>query len=121
MKGTGKMGKKIIGLGLSLLVGGTLLSACSGFHPVGAKRAKNSDFLRKVQRHCGTLSIGGQTVNSMFNMNTSEPLFVSWTSAFGSGDISKEKYAKSINGFYPNSDNEAAIRCIVRQKGMGRK
>jgi len=97
------------------------LAGCSGFHPIGPKRAKNSNFLRKVQRNCGTLSVGGQTVTSMFAMNTSEPLFVSWTSALGSGDISKEKYAKSIDGFFQNSDNEAAIRCIVRQKGSGRK
>lgn len=96
-------------------------AGCSGFHPVGPKRSKTSNFLRKVQRNCGNLVIGGYTVTSMFSMNTSEPLFVSWTSALGSGDISKEKYAKSINGFYQNSDNEAAIRCIVRQKGTGGK
>ncbi len=112
------MRKKTVGLGLSFFVAVALLAGCSGFHPYGPKRSKNSNFLRKVQRNCGNLSIGGQTVKSMFSMNTSEPLFVSWTSALGSGDISKEKYAKTINGFFQNSDNEAAIRCIVKQKGV---
>ena len=98
-----------------------LLAGCSGFHPIGPKWAKNSNFLRKVERNCGRYRVGGHTVTSLFSMNTSEPLFVSWTSALGSGDISKEKYAKSINGFFQNSDNEAAIRCIVRQKGSGGK
>jgi len=112
------MRKKTVGLGLSIFVVAALLAGCSGFHPMGPKRAKNSNFLRKVQRNCGRYTVGGQTVTSMFSMNTSEPLFVSWTSALGSGDISKEKYATNINGFYQNSDNEAAIRCIVRQKGV---
>ena len=97
------------------------IAGCSGFHPVGPKRAKTSNFLRKVERHCGRYRVGGQTVTSMFSMNTSEPLFISWTSALGAGDISKKKYAETINGFFQNSDNEAAIRCIVRQKGPGGK
>ncbi|HHB75193.1 MAG TPA: hypothetical protein ENK84_01425 [Desulfobulbus sp.] len=103
------------------LVAVAFLAGCSGFHPVGPKRVKNSNFLRKVERNCGRYRVGGHTVTSLFSMNTSEPLFVSWTSALGSGDISKEKYAKSINGFFQNSNNEAAIRCIVRQKGTGGK
>ena len=109
------MRKKPARLGLSFLVAAALLAGCSGFHPYGPKRTKSNNLLRKVQRNCGNLSIGGYTVSSMFSMNTSEPLFISWTSALGSGDISKEKYAKSINGFYQNSDNEAALRCIIRQ------
>jgi len=114
-----KMRKKSVSLGLSFFVAAVLLAGCSGFHPYGPKRSKSSNFLRKVQRNCGNLAIGGQMVSAMFSMNTSEPLFLSWTSALGSGDISKEKYAKSINGFYQNSDNEAAVRCIIRQVSKG--
>jgi hypothetical protein len=106
----------MITVALTLLI---LLSGCSGIHPYGPKRSKSNNFLRKVQRHCGTLSVGGYTVSSMFAMNTSEPLFESWTSALGAGDISKEKYAKSVNGFYQNSNNDAAIRCILRQADSG--
>ena len=113
--------RKTLVAALICLVAVAFLAGCSGFHPIGPKRAKSSNFLRKVERNCGRYRVGGHTVTSLFSMNTSEPLFVSWTSALGSGDISKEKYAKSINGFYQNSDNEAAIRCIVRQKGSGRK
>lgn len=113
------MRKKSVSLGLSFFVAAVLLAGCSGFHPYGPKRSKSSNFLRKVQRNCGNLAIGGQMVSAMFSMNTSEPLFLSWTSALGSGDISKEKYAKSINGFYQNSDNEAAVRCIIRQVSKG--
>ena len=113
--------KALVTTAVICLAAASLLAGCSGFHPVGPKRAKNSNFLRKVERNCGRYRVGGHTVTSLFSMNTSEPLFVSWTSALGSGDISKEKYAKSINGFFQNSDNEAAVRCIVRQKGTGRK
>ncbi len=113
--------KNIVRLTISCIAVIALLASCNGFHSLGSKQGKSNNFLRKVERNCGRYTVGGFRVTSMFSMNTSEPLFVSWTSAFGSGDISKEKYAESINGFYPNSNNEAAIRCIVRQKGSDKK
>jgi hypothetical protein len=105
------------------LLAAVFLSGCST-HFFGPERAKADTFFEKVQRHCGTRSIGGQTVSSMFAMNSNEQLVISWTSDLSTGRISKEKYKKIINGYYQTSDNDAAIDCILRQlghKGSGAK
>jgi hypothetical protein len=92
-----------------------LLGGCASYQVVGPEARKINRFLSRVQQHCGNRTVGGMSVASLFGMNTQDPIFLSWTTDLATGKLSKEEYARTINGSYPGYSNERAISCITGQ------
>lgn len=90
----------------------TLLTGCSS-SIIAPLSSPNNDFLVTVTKECGTLTLGGQTINSMFGMTSSEPLFINLTSDLAAGRISKSNYAATLNSGFPTGGNDAAINCVL--------
>jgi hypothetical protein len=92
-----------------------LLGGCASYQVVGPEAHKINRFLSRIQQNCGNQAIGGQTVSSFFAMNTSDPIFLSWTTDLATGKLSKEEFARTINGSYSGTNNDRAISCITGQ------
>lgn len=107
------MGRKV----WLLLLAGMLLSGC-GIHLVSPRGDTVNTFLRRVNAHCGTFSIGGQPISAMFTMRSEEPYLFDLTSDLATGAISRDEYAKTVNGSYRANHNEQGISCILKQLDM---
>ena len=107
------MKKRITVLCVAALV--MFLAGCASYKVTGPEARKINRFLSRIQQNCGNQTIGGQTVTSLFAINSSDPIFQSWTTDLVTGKLSKKEYAKTINGSYPGTNNDRAISCITGQ------
>jgi hypothetical protein len=92
------------------------LTGCSS-SPFAPEYSVTNAFLKKVQTNCGTRSLGGQSIDSMFGMNSNETMFLDLTSDLVTERISRSDYAATLNGFFPTGGNDAAIDCVFDQLG----
>jgi len=92
------------------------LTGCSS-SPFAPEYSVTNAFLKKVQTNCGTRSLGGQSIDSMFGMNSNETMFLDLTSDLVAGRINRSDYASTLNSFFPTGGNDAAIDCVFDQLG----
>jgi hypothetical protein len=91
------------------------LSAC-GTNLIAPEGKAVRIYLEKVQDRCGTFSIGGSTIATMFDFN-SDSYFLDITSKLGKGTMSETEYTDAINSTYPTDNNKKGINCIFSQLG----
>jgi hypothetical protein len=92
----------------------TLLAAC-GSDLVAPEGPASNAFLDKVDRACGSLSLGSGTVGFLLDQSGDDLTFLDETSKLSDGRVSPDQYRQTINSFYPVGNNDAAIDCVLAQ------
>ena len=72
-------------------------------------------FLDRIDKQCGQLHLGVQTVTYLLNFSDDDAYFIDITSKLYYGKISASTYADDINGNYVTGGNQPAIDCILSQ------
>ncbi|MBK5940436.1 hypothetical protein [Halochromatium roseum] len=97
---------------VGLLVLGAILGGCGGTLVAPEGPASNA-FLDKVDERCGKLSVGGQPISYLLDVDSNDTTFLDETAKLGAGMIDGQTYVNDLNSFYPTGNNQAAMRCIL--------
>jgi hypothetical protein len=102
---------------LSLLVAAAL-QGCAGDPALSDRLVENSGaegFLDRIQKNCGHLSIGNQTLAYVLEPGSDDTYFVDESSKLYFGRVDRGTYATDIDAFYPTDTNKPAVACIFAQ------
>lgn len=102
------------------LVGTIALAGCGGDAAFSDRVVEDKGaegFLDRIERSCGTLTVGHQQLKYLLDESSDDTYFVDETSKLYFGRVGKDTYSTDINAFYPSGTNQAALDCIFNQLG----